>query len=127
RSGPCPARRSHTAPRPRAPRPRTPQRMQGPSVEVAYSLSSVAIVMAVVVVVVIVVTVVVFPMTARLRVFEMLAGLVLVARDAIHARVGARLDVAAAVPAREQLRVGAVAVVDRRLRLRAHRPAGESG
>src|SRR5437867_7233366 len=55
---------------------------------------------------------------------EASARLVLVLDDAVHARVRARLDVAAAVPAREKLRLAA-AVVDRGLRIRAHRPAAE--
>src|SRR6266853_1344277 len=65
-----------------------------------------------------------FRVAAVVRVLEVSARLVLVLGDAVHARVGARLDVAAAMPAREKLRVAA-AVVQRRLRIRAHRPAAQ--
>src|SRR5437879_1622182 len=61
---------------------------------------------------------------AALGVLEVPAGLVLVFDDAVHAGVRARLEVAAAVPAREKRRIAA-AVVDRRLRIRAHRPGAE--
>jgi len=79
------------------------------------AVAVVVVVVVAMVIVVMVMAVVVFPMAARLRVFEVPAGLVLVSRDAVHARELAGLDVAAAVPAREQFRVGAVAVEDRGL------------
>src|SRR5437899_5713765 len=61
---------------------------------------------------------------AVVGVLEVSARLVLVLDDAVHARVGARLDVATAMPAREKLRIAA-AVVERGLRIRAHRPGSE--
>src|SRR6266851_5019630 len=86
--------------------------------------SSVSVVMLVIVMVFVMPVAIVVLALAPLGVLEVPARLVLVLDDAVHARVCARLDVAAAVPAREKLRV-ASAVVDRRLRVRAHRPGSE--
>src|SRR5882762_8232997 len=81
------------------------------------SFSLVVVVMVVAVAAIVIVLAVV-------RVLEVSAGLVLEPGDAVHAGVGAGLDIAAAMPAREKLRIAA-AVVDRRLRIRAHRPGSE--
>src|SRR2546426_9521657 len=86
--------------------------------------SSVSVVMLVIVMVFVMPVAMIVVALAALGVLEVSAGLVLVFDDAVHAGVCARLDVAAAVPAREKLRI-AVAVVDRRLRIRAHRPRAE--
>src|SRR5438477_12808804 len=86
--------------------------------------SSVSVVMLVIVMAFVMPVAIVIVALAALGVLEAPAGLVLVLDDAVHARVCARLDVAAAVPAREKLRIAA-AVVDRRLRIRAHRPRAE--
>src|SRR5438445_8097438 len=86
--------------------------------------SSVSVVMLVIVMV-FVMPAAIAVVLAALGVLEVPAGLVLVLDDAVHAGVCPRLAVAAAVPAREKLRIGAVAVVDRRLRIRAHWPRAE--
>src|SRR5712691_3905453 len=74
--------------------------------------SSVSVVMLVIGMVFVMPVPIVVVALAALGVLEVPARLVLVLDDAVHARVCARLDVAAAVPAREKLRIGAVSVVD---------------
>src|SRR5438552_7171788 len=86
--------------------------------------SSVSVVMLVIVMVFMMLVAMIAVALAVVRVLEVPARLVLVLDDAVHAGVCARLDVAAAVPAREKTRI-AVAVVDRGLRIRAHRPRAE--
>src|SRR5882672_11662966 len=75
--------------------------------------SSVSVVMLVIVMVFVMPVAIVVVTPAALGVLEVAARLVLVLDDAVHARVGARLDIPAAVPVREELRIAA-AVVDRR-------------
>src|SRR5882672_9133423 len=90
-----------------------------------YCFSSIPVVMLVIVMVFVMPVTMIVIALAALGVLEVPAGLVLVLHDAVQAGVGARLDVAAAMPAREKLRIGTVAVVDRGLRVRAHRPGSE--